>query len=184
MRSPACPASRRRRLRESMDLFYPQRSDSFLAELVEVYRDLWMGTYRDRTALIPGACDTVTGLSAAGYRLGVATAKSRRGLERELELSGLGSCFAATRTIDEAPPKPHPGMLLGLCEELGVPPSRTLMIGDTTFDLDMARTAGAAALGVLTGSHGRERLALSAPLAILPTVTEVPAWLAAPASRR
>ena len=164
-------------LRESMELFFPGCSDAFVAELVEVYRELWVGTYRDRPVLLPGAGETVRGLADAGYRLGVATAKSRRGLARELETTGLAACFAATRTVDEAPPKPHPGMLLDLCAELGVDPERTLMIGDTTFDLDMARAAGAAGLGVLTGSHDRERLAGSAPLAVLDGVSEVPAWL-------
>ena len=164
-------------LRESMDLFYPGCSEAFLADLVEVYRELWIGTYRDRPALLPGARETLTPLGRAGYQLGVATAKSRRGLDRELAATGLAPRFAATRTVDEAPPKPHPGMLLGLCEELGVSPERTLMIGDTTFDLDMARAAGAAALGVLTGSHDRERLAGSAPLAVLADVVAVPAWL-------
>ena len=168
-------------LRESMDLFYPEQCESFLTDLVEVYRDLWIGTYRDRTSLLPGARETLAVLGAAGYTLGVATAKSRRGLEREPKVTGLGPAFAATRTVDEAPPKPHPGMVLGLCDELGVPPQRTLVVGDTTFDLDMAKAAGAAAIGVLTGSHDLARLTASAPLTVLPTVAEVPAWLDASA---
>lgn len=164
-------------LRESIDLYYPGHTETFFAELLEVYRDLWIGAYRDRSTLLPGARETIEALVEAGYRLGVATAKSRRGLERELEATGLGPAFVATRTVDEAPPKPHPGMILGLCEELGVEPGRALMIGDTTFDLDMARAAGAPALGVLTGSHDHERLSSSGPLAVLASVAQVPAWL-------
>lgn len=171
-------------LRESIELFYPGAREDFLGELVEIYRELWIGTYRDRPALFPQARETIAALREAGYLLGVATAKSRRGLERELAATGLGALFAATRTVDEAPPKPHPGMLLGLCAELGVPPARTLMIGDTTFDLDMANAAGAPGLGLLTGSHDPQRLARSRPLAVLASVAEVPAWLAGRAAGR
>ena len=80
----------------------------------------------------------------------------------------------ATRTVDEAPSKPHPGMLLGLMDELGTLAGETLMIGDTQWDLQMAQNAGTHGLGVLSGSHSREDLELCAPIACLPSVREVP----------
>ncbi|MCZ7652429.1 MAG: HAD-IA family hydrolase [Thermoanaerobaculia bacterium] len=169
-------------LRDSMEQFFPGSGDGFLAELTEAYRELWLGTYRERVALFPGARAAVEAVGAAGHLLAVATAKSRRGLDRELAATGIGPLFRATRTVDEAPPKPHPEMLLSLCAELAVPPAAALMVGDTTFDLDMARAAGAPAVGVLSGSHARERLAGSGPLAILGGVAELPGWLAARAA--
>lgn len=166
-------------LRDSMEQFFPGSGEGFLAELTEAYRELWLGTYRDRIALFPGARAAVEALGAAGHLLAVATAKSRRGLDRELEATGTAPLFRATRTVDEAPPKPHPEMLLSLCAELAVAPSAALMVGDTSFDLEMARAAGVPAVGLLSGSHARERLAACEPLAILPGVAELPGWLAA-----
>ena len=166
-------------LADSMQRFFPGCDDAFMARLTEAYRALWLGGFKDRGRLFAGAREAVAALGTAGYRLGVATAKSRLGLERELAATGTGALFHATRTVDEAPPKPHPGMVLGLCAELSVSPARALMIGDTTYDLDMARAAGAAAVGVLSGSHSRAMLAASAPLACLAGVAELPAFLAA-----
>jgi phosphoglycolate phosphatase len=110
--------------------------------------------------------------------LGVATAKGRRGLDRELERTGLAPLFHATRTVDEAPSKPHPGMLLGLMEELDAAPAETLMVGDTAWDLEMARNAGCAGLGVATGSHEHVDL-VALGLGCLESVRDVPGWLAA-----
>lgn len=169
-------------LRDSMEKFFPGSGESFLAELTEAYRELWLGTYRDRIALFPGARSAIDALGAAGHLLAVATAKSRRGLDRELEATGTGPLFRATRTVDEAPPKPHPEMLLSLCAELAVAPGAALMVGDTSFDLEMAQAAGVPAVGLLSGSHARERLAACEPLAILPGVAELPGWLAARAA--
>lgn len=169
-------------LRDSMEKFFPGSGESFLAELTEAYRELWLGTYRDRIALFPGARSAIDALGAAGHLLAVATAKSRRGLDRELAATGIGPLFRATRTVDEAPPKPHPEMLLSLCAELAVAPGAALMVGDTSFDLEMAQAAGVPAVGLLSGSHARERLAACEPLAILPGVAELPGWLAARAA--
>jgi len=169
-------------LRDSMEQFFPGSGESFLAELTEAYRELWLGTYRDRIALFPGARAAIDALGAAGHLLAVATAKSRRGLDRELEATGTGPLFRATRTVDEAPPKPHPEMLLSLCAELAVAPGAALMVGDTSFDLEMAQAAGVPAVGLLSGSHARARLAACEPLAILPGVAELPGWLAARAA--
>jgi phosphoglycolate phosphatase len=171
-------------LRESMERFYPAFDDALFEAMVERYRFHWLESFRDDPLLFAGVIEAVRHLADQGFLLAVATAKSRRGLERELVRTGLGPLFHATRTVDEAPSKPHPGMLLGLMEELGARASETLMIGDTQWDLQMAQNAGTHGLGVLTGSHSREELEQCSPVVCLPSVREVPAWLAAPESSR
>lgn len=145
--------------------------------LVERYRHHWFGSFRDRLLLFPGAEETVRSLHRQGYLLAVATGKSRRGLDRDLAATGLGGLFHATRTVDESFGKPHPGMLLGLLDELGARGQETLMIGDTTFDLQMATNAGTGAVAVCSGSHPREELLRHRPLACLGSVVELEDWL-------
>ena len=87
--------------------------------------------------------------------------------------------FDATRTADETHSKPHPRMLLELMDELGAAPERTLMIGDTTHDLQLAANAGTAALAVSYGAHARDAFAGFAPLHVAHAVAELRDWLAA-----
>jgi phosphoglycolate phosphatase len=115
----------------------------------------------------------------AGLLLAVATGKSRRGLARAFEATGLGRFFQSSRCADETHSKPHPAMLLELAEELNVAPERTVMIGDTTHDLQMAGAAGAGAVGVTYGAHTREQLAEHAPLMLAGSVDELHRWLRA-----
>ena len=117
-------------------------------------------------------------LQDAGYLLGVATAKSRRGLDEDLASTGLGGYFVATRTADESRSKPHPQMVLDILDELGLEAKEALVIGDTTHDLFMAHNAGADAAAVLTGSHDRDELSQASPLAYFEDLRELPPWLA------
>ena len=89
----------------------------------------------------------------------------------------MGRRFQASRCADECRSKPHPQMLEELMEEFGVAPEATLMIGDTTHDLQMARNAGVAALGVAYGAHPRETLEAAAPVYCAATMAELAAWL-------
>ena len=93
------------------------------------------------------------------YTLCIATGKSRRGLERALDDTRIRHFFTATRTADECASKPHPEMILSLCEECNIAPENTLMIGDTTHDLLTARNANATAIGICRGAMSREELA-------------------------
>jgi len=163
-------------LSELLEQLYPGATRLERLRLIECYRHHWVTEYRRRPVLIDGVRRVLETLEAH-YCLAVATGKSRTGLDRDLERTGLRSYFSATRTIDEAMSKPHPQMLLELIDELGVTPSETLMVGDTTFDLEMARNAGSAAVAVLTGAQQREELMDCAPLECLPSVGELPAWL-------
>ncbi|MBF0560905.1 MAG: HAD-IA family hydrolase [Alphaproteobacteria bacterium] len=103
--------------------------------------------------LFPGAVEALDALSAAGLRLGIATGKSRRGLRVMLDRTGLRDRFVTLQTADDGPGKPHPAMLVAAMAEAGVAPEHTAMIGDATFDMIMARAAGARAIGVGWGYH-------------------------------
>jgi phosphoglycolate phosphatase len=128
-------------------------------------------------ALFPGAAAAIADLAQRGFLLGVATGKSRRGLDRALAATGLAAYFDATRCADEGFTKPHPGMLTALMNELGVEPERTLMIGDTVHDLQMACNARVASVAVTYGAHPREQLLDCGPLACCDSVTALHRWL-------
>jgi phosphoglycolate phosphatase len=93
--------------------------------------------------------------------LGIATGKSRRGVARLLERQGWGGRFFTIQTADDHPSKPHPSMILRAMAEAGAEPSATVMVGDTSYDMEMARSAGVGALGVTWGYHPVERLRLA-----------------------
>jgi len=165
-------------LMETLHRFWPEAGPEMRERVLEAYREQWWGTYKDRFHPFLGARETLERLRAAGYLLAVATAKSRRGLVREFERSGFEPLFHASRTVDEAPSKPHPGMLEGIFDELGVAPSEALMIGDTSWDLEMARNARCPSVAVLSGAQSDELLIEAGPLAILPDLTALPSFLA------
>jgi phosphoglycolate phosphatase len=129
--------------------------------------------------LFDGVREMLADLADRGFVLGIATGKSRRGLERVLEQHGIAHRFDVLRCADEGLPKPHPDMLLSLMEQARVAPEATLMIGDTTHDLQLARNAGVASLAVAYGAHPPHGLAEMAPLATLHSVAELHAWLRA-----
>ncbi len=164
-------------LRETIELVFPGVEERQIGEIREAYRRHWLETFRDEPILYPGVPEMLANLTESGYLLAVATGKSRRGLDHALLHSGLGKYFLSTRTVDEAPSKPHPGMLLGLFDELGTKASETLMIGDTTWDLEMARNAGARSVAILSGTQEREALERAEPQACLATVVDITAWL-------
>lgn len=164
-------------LRESLEIFFPGLTEAELERVHAAYRDQWWSTYRDQTRLFPGVPDLLARLEAAGYLLAVATAKSRRGLEHDLGATGVGRHFVATRTVDEAPSKPHPQMLFDLLAATGSRADEALMIGDTAHDLDMARAARVDGVGVTSGSHPPDRLRAAAPRTVLAGVWELEAWL-------
>ncbi len=103
--------------------------------------------------LFPGVGAALDRLEADGWILGIATGKSRRGLEAMIERHGFRGRFVTCQTADGNPGKPHPAMVLRAMEEAGALPERTVMIGDTTFDMQMGRAAKAWAAGVAWGYH-------------------------------
>lgn len=164
-------------LKETLETLLPD-ADRALAERVrEVYFQHWVTTYCNQPLLFPEIEPLLSGLAEEGYVLAVATGKSRRGLERDMDRIGLRELFATTRTVDEAHSKPHPQMLLDVLEDLGVRAEDALMIGDTTHDLRMAEAARVEAVAVAGGSQPRKVLEELSPLACLDTVHQLPEWL-------
>jgi len=140
------------------------------------YRHHYMSRDQD-LLLFDGAEALIDELAAAGHFLAVATGKTRKGLDRAFEVSGLGSRFHASRCADECHSKPNPQMLEELMAEFGVEPDATLMIGDTTHDLQMAVNAGCAAVGVSYGAHEPGDFHALGPLYVAHTVDELSTWL-------
>jgi phosphoglycolate phosphatase len=146
------------------------------AELGARYRYHYLG-HQDDIVLFDGVLPMLDALRARGHLLAVATGKSRRGLNEVLATVALRDRFDASRTADETFGKPHPRMLLELMEELDVPPERTLMIGDTTHDLQLAINAGCARVGVSYGAHEPEGFEPLAPLHVAHSVSGLTEWL-------
>ena len=146
-------------------------------ELTARYRAHYLARDGD-IPLFDGARELLDMLLQRGHRLAVATGKSRVGLDRALRQTGLAHLFCATRCADEGEPKPHPDMLLRLMERTGVAPDRTLMIGDTTHDLELARNAGVAAIAVAYGAHAADAFEAYTPLAVMRSIDELSVWLA------
>jgi phosphoglycolate phosphatase len=134
---------------------------------------------KDALVLFPGTLPMLQALKARNHFLAVATGKNRRGLDDALAHSQLHGMFDATRTADETAGKPHPLMLQQLMAQLGVSPERTLMIGDTTHDLMLARNAGTARVGVSFGAHDHEAFAEHGPLFVAHSTGELHQWLLA-----
>jgi len=129
-------------------------------------------------SLFEGTLPMLKALKARNHWLAVATGKSRSGLDEALGAVQLRGVFDATRTADETTSKPHPQMLLELMRELGVAPERSLMIGDTTHDLQLAANAGTASVGVSYGAHEHASFAEFAPRHVAHSVSDLNQWLA------
>ncbi len=130
--------------------------------------------------LFDGAKETIIELNRRGYKLAVATGKGRRGLNLALQHCGLGNYFHATRTVDECFSKPHPQMLDELMDLLVATPERTLMIGDTSYDLQMAQNAGVASVAVTFGAQTQDKLVGYNPLKIFDQFNGLSNWLLNP----
>jgi len=146
-------------------------------QLGERYRQHY-AVAQHELSLFAGVLPMLDALKQRHHWLAVATGKSRRGLNEALQTAELQGVFDGSRTADETAGKPDPRMLHELMREFGVAPERTLMIGDTTHDLLMARNAGCASLAVSYGAHEPDGFAALAPRHIAHSVDELHQWLA------
>jgi phosphoglycolate phosphatase len=163
-------------LREAMEAALPDIDPAYYPKIVERYRYHYMNKDRELT-LFDGVREMLTDLSQQGYTLAVATGKSRAGLDRAFKGSGLGALFQSSRCADETFSKPHPAMLRELTGELGHHMERTVMIGDTTHDLQMALNAGSAGIAVHYGAHPANSLSALNPMYSAESVSQLHAWL-------
>ena len=150
-------------------------------QMVTWYKDAYM-ELRAKTGaaqsspLYPGALDAIEALHAIpDVLLGVATGKSRRGLDKLLDAHDLRRYFVTQQVSDHHPSKPHPSMLQAALSETGVAPDCAVMIGDTSFDMEMAHAAGITGIGVSWGYHPREDLHLAAR--VIDDFSQLPACL-------
>ena len=145
--------------------------------LGERYRHHYLATQHD-ISLFDGVLPMLADLKGRHHWLTVATGKSRRGLDDVLASRQLHGIFDGSRTADETAGKPDPRMLHELMREFGAEPERTLMIGDTTHDLQMARNAGVASVGVSYGAHEPHDFGALGPRYIAHSVADLDRWLA------
>lgn len=126
------------------------------------YREAFLARVNDpafASPLFPGAAEALAALRQRDdVVLGLATGKSRRGVDRIIDAFGWHGWFATIQTADDNPSKPDPGMVLRAAREVGLSPSQVIMIGDTTFDIQMGRSAGAMTVAVSWGNHPDEAL--------------------------
>lgn len=164
-------------LAEAVSALLPGHGETTRAAVVERYREHFLHLDPGESELFPGVVTGLERLNQQGFLLAVATGKSRRGLERVLGATTLQPLFAATRCADETFSKPHPQMLHDILERTGTEANRALMVGDTVYDLEMARNARVDSLGVSYGVHDCARLLELGPRAVVDSFSGVCDWL-------
>nr|WP_218626469.1 HAD-IA family hydrolase [Pseudomonas sp. dw_358] len=165
-------------LPEAIRTLYPHVDDDKVQVFRQHYADRYMALDREPSELFPGVLESLEGFKAAGYQLAVATGKARRGLDRVLKAHGWEDYFQITRGADEARSKPDPLMLEQILRHCGVSAGRALMVGDSAFDLQMARNAGMDCVAVGYGALPLEALRVYEPVLAVEHFSELGAWLA------
>jgi len=147
----------------------PDTEKNARAAVVEAYKAHFRATRESgalREVLYDGIRETLHALHDADWMLAVATGKSHRGLTATLAANGLAKLFTSLQTADGHPSKPHPAMLEAALVECGAAPADTVMIGDTSFDIEMAKAAGATPIGVAWGYHEPDELLRAGAVAV------------------
>lgn len=163
-------------LREALAHAAPDVPPERYNDLTAAYRRHYLAD-QNELSLFEGVLPLLADLRARHHWLAVATGKSRRGLDEVLDTVQLRGMFDGSRTADETAGKPHPRMLHELIRQFGVEPERTLMVGDTTHDLQMALNAGCASVGVSYGAHEPDGFHALGPRFIAHSVPALHAWL-------
>ena len=164
-------------LLEAMCRLFPNASESQVVDMIEAYKYYFVTVDETEQRLFDGVEDGLQALELTGAVLAVATGKSRVGLERAFDNWNLKHYFITSRCADETRSKPHPQMLHEILDFTAIEPHKAIMVGDTTFDLDMAANAGIAGLGAGYGVHSEQMLLDSNALAVQPSFKQIIAWL-------
>ncbi|MGR9100087.1 MAG: HAD-IA family hydrolase [Gammaproteobacteria bacterium] len=154
-------------LKNAMARLFPDIDDEIQSRLLQSYSRHFFSREMSKRNLFSGVYDMLIELKSLGYQLGVATGKTRAGLQKALQLTETNDLFNATRCADETASKPDPRMLHEIIEQLDVDARNVLMVGDSTHDLQMAMNAGIDALAVSCGAHSSAILEKFNPLACL-----------------
>jgi phosphoglycolate phosphatase len=164
-------------LPEAIRTLYPQISGSELIDFRQRYADCYMAMDNVPSRLFDGVLESMQAFRDEGYRLAVATGKARRGLDRVLKANNWLDWFDITRAADETASKPDPLMLHEIMAHCDVPAQRSLMIGDSSFDLLMARNAGMDSVAVGYGAQSLDSLRSYEPRLAIEEFSELRAWL-------
>ena len=164
-------------LAECMNILFPEATSNEKRAMVERYKYQFVTGDQTQQMLFEGVKDGLEELNNRGIMLAIATGKSRVGLDRVLSVTELETAFAVTRCADETRSKPHPQMLQEILDFTAIDATKAIMIGDTTFDLEMAENAGVAGLGVSYGAHDSARLVGCSQAAIVDSPKEMIDWL-------
>ncbi len=164
-------------LPEAISVLYPQLDDVQVMAMRDRYADAYMALDATPSLLYPGVREALLGFREQGYRLAVATGKARRGLDRVLKAHGWEDFFDITRAADETRGKPHPLMLEQIMSHCEVGPERSLMVGDASFDLLMARNAGMHSVAVGYGALPLDVLRQYEPQLCIESFDQLPQWL-------
>ena len=162
-------------LHDAMKIVAPDLPGERYPEYIAAYRRHFLA--REDTMRLFAGMETLLERLSRERSLAIATGKSRKGLERSLEATGVRRLFAASRCADETTPKPHPAMLFELMRELNAEPGGVLMIGDTSHDMEMARAAGVDGLAVTYGAHPEHTLRSCGARGCVANVAELDRWL-------
>ena len=161
---------------QAMDKLTPNLSKNDRLHLINTYKHHYAKDI-EKITLFNGVVEGLHVLKKQGAILAIATGKSRAGLDLALKMTQLGHLFSATRTVDECASKPDPEMIYSLLKELVIPPNRTVMIGDTCYDLMMANRANVFSVGVSYGAQQKQSLMTCSPLTIFDDFISLQRWL-------
>lgn len=164
-------------LREALMQLHPDVSDNEIEAMSDTYRHQYRVLNTTSSVLFDGSEALLERLEQQGYWLAIATGKGRQGLDQVLELTGLGPRFHTTRCASETFSKPHPLMLEEILDQLGLTARDALMIGDTEYDMEMARNANMDRLGVSYGVHPVQRLMKHQPIGCIDHIKQLDTFL-------
>lgn len=164
-------------LQEGFNILFPDEDISATERMAEHYKQEFVHRNATSHDLFPGVLDWLEDGRRDHLLMAVATGKSRAGLDRELTKNSMHHHFVTTRCADECFSKPHPQMIAEILNETGMDSEQAVMVGDTTFDLDMANSAGVDSLGIAQGAHSKEQLLNSHPITIVDSFSDAATWL-------
>ncbi len=164
-------------LEEAIIALYPSIDADLVSKLVQTYREFYLFKDKTPSPLFDGVEETLKILKESGYDLAIATGKSRRGLDKDLDETGVRDYFPVTRCADETRSKPHPQMLEEILVDYNIDSSKALMIGDSEYDLQLANNTKVDGLAVSYGVHDLIRLLKQDPVGFIDDFKQLPDWL-------